>query len=202
MFAESLARLLGDEDDIVVVGIAATGVQARVLLADARAQVMLVDYHLPDVDGVSLARELLDTHDNLGVIVITGADDDQLMVAAIQAGCAEFLTKDRAATDVADAVRSVAAGEAMISPRTLARLLPLLGRTEQPLGADLTPRERDLLGHMASGLTNSVIAQKMYLSTNTVRNYTQSILSKLGAHSKLEAVSLAVRHGIITYPSN
>lgn len=200
MFAESLARLLGDETDIAVVGVAGNGEEGRALLAREHVQVLVIDYHLPDIDGVSLAHELLGEHDALGVIVITGANDDQLMINAIQAGCAGFLTKDLAATEVADAVRSVAAGEAMISPQTLARLLPLIGRTDQPVGADLTNREHDLLERMANGLTNRAMADEMFLSTNTVRNYSQSILNKLGAHSKLEAVSIAVRHGIITYP--
>ncbi len=202
MFAESLARLLDDEADITVVGVASTGEEMIELLPDATPRVVLVDYHLPDIDGVSLAREMLAAEPELGVIIITGADDDQLMLAAIQAGCAGFLTKDRAATDVALAVRSVAAGEALISAQTLARLLPLLERTEQPPGANLTERERDLLARMAYGMANKAIADDMFLSVNTVRNYTQSVLSKLGAHSKLEAVSLAVRYGIINYPQD
>ncbi len=202
MFAESLARLLGDEGDIVVVGIASTGAQARALINEEPPDVALVDYHLPDVDGVSLARDVLGARPDLGVIILTGNDDDQLMLTAIQAGCSGFLTKDKAATQVADAVRAVASGEALISAPVLARLLARVDRSPPPAGSDLTTRERDLLEQMTRGLTNRAIAEEMHLSVNTVRNYTQSILSKLGAHSKLEAVSLAVRYGLINYPKD
>lgn len=202
MFAESLARLLGDEGDIVVAGIASSGARARSLFAEESPHVALVDYHLPDGDGVSLARDLLVAQPDLGVIILTGTDDDQLMLAAIQAGCAGFLTKDKAALEVADAVRTVAGGEALISAPMLARLLARVDRSPQPPGSDLTTRERDLLEEMARGLTNRAIAEELHLSVNTVRNYTQSILSKFGAHSKLEAVSLAVRYGLISYPKD
>lgn len=200
MFAESLARLLDDESDITVAGLAASAAAARRLVLEVPSNVALLDYHLPDLDGVSLARDLLAARPGLAVIILTGADDDQLMLAAIQAGCSGFLTKDRAASEVAAAVRGAAAGEALISAQTLARLLPLLDRTDEPPRASLTDRERDLLERMARGMTNKAIAEDMYLSVNTVRNYAQSVLSKLGAHSKLEAVSLAVRYGVITYP--
>lgn len=202
MFAESLARLLGDERDIAVAGIASNGAQARSLIAEEPPHVALVDYHLPDVDGVSLARDMLGARPDLGVIILTGSDDDLLMLAAIQAGCSGFLTKDKAATEVADAVRAVAAGEALISAPVLARLLARVDRGPRPPGSDLTARERDLLEEMARGLTNRAIAETLHLSVNTVRNYTQSILSKFGAHSKLEAVSLAVRYGLINYPKD
>ena len=200
MFAESLARLLSDEADIAVEGITSTGQQLLESLAQVNPHVAILDYHLPDTDGATLARELLRQRVDLGVIILTGADDDQMMLEAIQAGCAGFLTKDRAAAEVVEAVRAVAGGEALISAPTLARLLPLIGRREVQPGADLTERERDLLAKMAYGISNRIIAEEMFLSVNTVRNYTQSILSKLGAHSKLEAVSLAVSYGIITYP--
>lgn len=200
MFAESLARLLEDEVDITVRDVSSSGHESLSALGGVDAHVAIVDYHLPDIDGASLARAMLNVQPGLGVIMLTGANDDQLMLEAIQAGCAGFLTKDRAASEVADAVRSVAAGEALIPASTLARLLPLISRSESAPGADLTERERDILDKMALGLTNRNIAEETFLSVNTVRNYTQSILTKLGAHSKLEAVSLAVRLGVITYP--
>ena len=200
MFGESLARLLSDETDIAVESVSSTGRQLLDGLAQSNPHVAILDYHLPDTDGATLARELLRQRADLGVIILTGADDDQIMLDAIQAGCAGFLTKDRAAAEVAEAVRAVASGEALISASTLARLLPLIGRSEVQPGDDLTERERDLLGKMAYGISNRIIAEEMFLSVNTIRNYTQSILRKLGAHSKLEAVSLAVSYGIITYP--
>ena len=122
-------------------------------------------------------------------------------MGAIDAGCSGFLTKDRAAAEVAEAVRATAAGEALISPSLLARLLPKLNRTPRAIGADLTDRELEILSLLARGWNNKLIAGELYLSVNTVRNYVQSVLTKLGAHSKLEAVSTAVREGIVSFPS-
>ena len=96
--------------------------------------------------------------------------------------------------------QGLAGGEALISPETLARLLPQLGRGARPPGAGPTERERELLTHVAQGLSNRAIDEALHLSVNTVRNYMQSILSKLGARSKLEAVSMAVKAGIIDDP--
>jgi DNA-binding NarL/FixJ family response regulator len=199
MFAESLARLLADEDSIEVVGIADSGAAALELLGQHAPDVVLVDYQMPDQDGVAITAEIKSRSPGVMVVMLTGSTEDRVLLAAIEAGCSGFLTKDRAAAEVAEAVRAAAAGEALISPAQLARLLPRLTRNERTLGSDLTERERDVLVELSRGQTNRVIADELHLSVNTVRNYVQSVLTKLGAHSKLEAVSTAVREGIIDY---
>jgi DNA-binding NarL/FixJ family response regulator len=199
MFAESLARLLADEDSIEVVGIADSGAAALELLGQHAPDVVLVDYQMPDQDGVAITAEIKSRSPEVMVVMLTGSTEDRVLLAAIEAGCSGFLTKDRAAAEVAEAVRAAAAGEALISPAQLARLLPRLTRNERTLGSDLTERERDVLVELSRGQTNRVIADELHLSVNTVRNYVQSVLTKLGAHSKLEAVSTAVREGIIDY---
>ena len=201
MFAESLARLLEDEEDITVVGVGTNQSDALNLARRMRPAVALVDYQMPDVDGVTLARRLKEIDDAILLVMLTGLDDDILLREAIDAGCSVFITKDRAAAEVADAVRAAAGGEAVISAPMLARLLPQLYRGERPARHGLTEREFELLTCMARGLSNQAIAEELYLSVNTVRNHVQSILGKLGAHSKLEAVSIAVRSGIIEMPS-
>ena len=197
--AESLSRVLADEDGIEVVGIAYNGPEAVRLAADLHPTVMLVDYLMPGPDGVAVAAEIKQKHPEIFVVMLTGSSDDRMMLTAIDAGCSGFLTKHRAAAEVATAVRDVANGEALISPELLARLLPKLKRTYRSVGHDLTTREREVLRLLARGWTSRVIADHMHLSLNTVRNYTQSILSKLGSHSKLEAVATAVREGIISH---
>lgn len=201
MFGESLARLLSDEDGITVVGVATSGAEAVDIAGRVRPRVVLMDYQMPDQDGVAIAAEIKRRHPGIMVVMLTGTTEDRVLVAAIEAGCSGFLTKDRAATEVATAVRAAAAGEALISPALLARLLPRLNRTQRPLGADLTEREREVLACLARGLSNKTIAAELYLSLNTIRNYVQAVLTKLGAHSKLEAVSTAVRAGIMAYPT-
>jgi DNA-binding NarL/FixJ family response regulator len=201
MFAESLARLLSDEEEIAVRGIAASGLDAIELAARLQPQVVLMDYHLPDQDGVAVTAEIKRCHPEIMVVMLTGSADDRVLLAAINAGCSGFLTKDRAAAEVGGAVRAAAAGEALIEPAVLVRLLQKLKPVPGSIGTDLTDREREVLGCLARGWTNKAIASELYLSVNTVRNYVQSLLTKLSAHSKLEAVSTAVREGIIDYPS-
>ncbi len=199
MFAQSLARLLADESGIAVVGVASSSAEAQRLVQSIRPNVMLIDYQMPEQDGVALAVEVKSFDPTIMVVMLTAATDDRVLVAAIEAGCSGFLTKDRAAAEVADAVRAVARGDALISPAMLARLLPKLRRTPRRLGDDLTDRELDVLRCLAKGSVGKIIAAELHLSLNTIRNYTQSVLSKLGAHSKLEAVAIAVREGIIDY---
>lgn len=201
MFAESLARLLVDHADITVVGVATSGREGIDLAIQHHPRVVLLDYDMPESDGVQVALEMKRHDPSIMVVMLTAYTEDRILLAAIEAGCSGFLTKDRAASDVATSVRSAAAGEAVISPALLARLLPRLNGAHRSVGDDLTDRERELLSHLAAGATNKAIAAELHLSVNTVRNYVQSVLTKLGAHSKLEAVSTAVREGIIRYPS-
>jgi DNA-binding NarL/FixJ family response regulator len=201
MFADSLARLLSDEADVSVLGVATTGAQGVALVSTLNPQVALVDFDLPDRNGVAVAEEIKQHVPEVMVVMLTGRSDDRVLVSAIEAGCCGFLTKDAAATDVASAVRLAAAGESLISPKQLARLLPKLNRNYQALGSDLTDREREVLVLLAEGAANAAIAKQLHLSVNTIRNYVQAILTKLGAHSKLEAVATGVREGIISYPA-
>lgn len=199
MFAESLGMLLSASEGIDVVGVVSDARSALGLVAARRPQVVLVDFQMPDMDGVSLTAKIKREHPETKVVMLTGAADDQVLLGAIEAGCSGFLTKDRASAEVVAAVRAVAAGEALISPAMLARLLPKLNRSYRPVGSDLTERERQVLRALAEGRTNNAIASDLHLSVNTVRNYVQAVLTKLGAHSKLEAVATAVREGIISH---
>ena len=202
VFAESLARLLSDEEGVEVVGVVSDAPEAIDLAARLRPRVVLMDYRMPDRDGIAITTEIKRRNPEIMVVMLTAATEDRVLLAAIDAGCSGFLTKDRAAAEVAEAVRAAAAGEALISPGLLARLLPKLNRTQRAIGADLTERELEILGLLARGWNNKLIAGDLYLSVNTVRNYVQSVLTKLGAHSKLEAVSTAVREGIVAFPSD
>jgi two-component system response regulator DevR len=197
MFAEGLARLLADEIGIVVVGIGGTGREAIELVGELRPQVLLLGHELPDGDGVAVLADVKQLRPETLIVMLSGSGDARVLLAAINAGCSGFLTKDRAAAEVGRAVRGAAAGEATISPVLLGRLLPMLSSAYRSLGSDLTDRERSTLGYLADGWSNKAIACELNLSANTVRNNVQSLLTKLGAHTKLEAVSTAVREGLV-----
>lgn len=202
MFAESLARLLADEPGIDVLAVATTGAEALERAAALHPKVVLLDQEMPDRDGVSVAAELKARDPDQMVVMLTSSTDDRVLLGAIEAGCSGFLTKDRAAAEVAETVRVAAAGDAVITPSMLVRLLPQLNKQVRSVGSDLTEREIGVLRLMSLGYANKTMARELYLSVNTVRNHVQSILVKLGAHSKLEAVSVAVRERLIDYPSS
>jgi two-component system response regulator DevR len=161
--------------------------------------VVLMDYELPDGDGAVATERIKAEVPATQVVMVTSFDDETVLVRAIEAGCSGFITKHKAIQEVSSAVRAAHAGEALISPSMLARLLPRLRQNPRGLGADLTPREVEVLKLLADGVSNQQIAEKLVLSMHTVRNHVQNVITKLGAHSKLEAVATAVREGIIRH---
>ncbi len=202
MFADSLVRLLQLETDFEVLEPCVNAAGALQLLETSLPDLALVDFNLPDSDGVQLTRDLLARAPEMRVIMLTGLSDELVMLRAIEAGASGFLTKDRAATDLTDSLRLVARGDPLITPEVFARVLARLPRHRTPPVSALSDREREVLQLMAEGLTTRAMAEHLFLSVNTVRNYSQAVLTKLGAHSKLEAVALAVRSGIIDPPSS
>ena len=196
VLAASLAHVLDDEPDMAAVGVANSLAQARSRIVTATPDVLLLDRRLPDGDGVAAIAELRALRPSMNVVVLTASPSDDALVQAIEAGAGGFVSKTRGLGEVTAAVRAAAAGEAVISPEMLSRLLPKLTRSPEQAPA-LTPREREVLGMLAEGLSNSAIAERMSVSVNTVRNHIANLSSKLGAHSKLEALSIAVRRGLL-----
>jgi len=202
MFAQSLVRILGDEPDIEVVGVAASAEEAVQALSEHPADVVLLDYELPDTIGVSGITRLHEVRPDARLVMLTGFDDGNVLAAAIEAGCCGFITKDKATDQLLDAVRAAGAGEAVISPAMLAQLLPKLRRDREGRDpAALTTREHEVLALLAEGLSTEAMAERLFLSRNTVRNHVQRIMAKLDAHSRLEAVAVAVRRGLVAGPS-
>ena len=197
VLSASLALVLDDQPGLKVVGSAGTLAQARQLLATTAPDVVLLDHRLPDGDGVAAIRELRTIRPSVEIVVLTASAADHVLVAAIEAGAAGFVSKTRSLQEVTSAVRAAAAGEAVISPEMLARLLPRLHRGGTAARNDLTEREREVLGLLADGLSNAAIASTLSVSVHTVRNHIANLSAKLGAHSKLEALSIAVRDGLL-----
>lgn len=199
VFGTSLARTLDDEPDIDVVG-SVTGVTEALELISQGVDVVLSDFRLAETDGVQLARTLGERWPEVKVVMLTASNDEAVLAAALEAGCAGFVTKAESLTTVIAAIRGAATGEAVITPALLARLLPRLGRRGRGRSPDLTPREREVLGLIVRGRSNQEIADELFLSRDTVRNHVASILSKLGAHSKLQAAAMAVQRGLVAPP--
>jgi len=199
MFAQGLAVILGADPMIEVVATAGTVEAGCAAVRLHSPDVVLMDFELPDGDGAGATERIKADVPEAQVVMVTSFDDEAVLVRAIEAGCSGFITKHKAAQEVAAAVRAANAGEALISPSMLARLLPRLRQNPRGLGADLTPREVEVLKLLAGGASNQQIADALVLSLHTVRNHVQNVITKLGAHSKLEAVATAVREGIIRH---
>lgn len=197
VLASSLAKTLDTEPDLRSVGVAGSLKRAAELIPTSAPDVLLLDHRLPDGDGVAAIGQLRELRPSMAVIVLTASPSEHLMVAAVEAGVCGFLSKTRSLAEVTSAVRSAAVGEAVISPEMLARLLPRLGGTGRVGAATLTDREREILGLIAQGLSNAAIAERLVVSVNTVRNHVANLLAKLGARSKLEALSIAIRDGLL-----
>lgn len=197
VLAASLARVLDEEPDMVSVGLAQNLAQARARVTTETPDVLLLDRRLPDGDGVAAIPELRAIRPSMNIVVLTAADSDHVLVQAIEAGAAGFVSKTRGLGEVTAAVRAAAAGEAVISPEMLSRLLPKLTRSAGP-EPELTRREQEVLNMLAQGLSNAAIAEELTVSVHTVRNHIANLSAKLGAHSKLEVLSIAIRRGLLS----
>lgn len=197
MFRQALAELLDKSDDIRVVGSAGSAAAGVSAAQELSPEVVLMDFDLPDGNGVDAAAAIRDRLPDTKVVMLTGYEDESKLLAAIEAGCSGYVVKQKAVEEVVSAVRAAHEGEAVISPSVLARLLPRLRQNKRGLGSDLTVRELEVLNLLADGRPNAAIAEALFISLHTVRNHVQNVLAKLQAHSKLEAVAIAVREGII-----
>jgi len=199
LFADLLKRVLDDAEGIEVVGVADTAVRGYALARRHSPDVVLMDYQLPDGNGAQATANVLGVKPETKVVMVTASDDESVFLTAIEAGCAGFLSKSSALDDLENAVRAVAAGEALISATMLSRVLGSVRRDRGGrANADLSPREVEILELTARALTNPQIAEELHLSVKTVRNHMQNILWKLDSHSKLEAVAVASRRGLVS----
>ena len=197
VLATSLAQVLDAEPDLVSVGVAGSLEQARAMIRTTTPDVVLLDHRLPDGDGADAIGELLALRPSAQIVMLTASAADHVLVKALESGASGFVSKTRSLAELTSAVRAAAAGEAVISPELLARLLPRLHRSGRPRATDLTEREREVLGLLSGGLSNAAIAAELTVSVHTVRNHIANLSAKLGAHSKLEALSIAVRDGLL-----
>jgi DNA-binding NarL/FixJ family response regulator len=198
VLAEGLRVALGSEPDIDVLAVAAEVGGVVELATQHRPDVVLMDFRLPDGDGATAAGQIRAALPGTQVIMLTGFGDDATLARAIDAGCAGFLRKSADLETVMDAVRRAHAGEPVFSPEDLSKLVRHLRGETEAMGSDLTSRELEVLQLLAQGVTTDGLSERLYISKHTARSHVRNILSKLGAHSKLEAVAIAARAGIVT----
>jgi DNA-binding NarL/FixJ family response regulator len=200
MFAEALARALQDEPDVRVDGICNRLADAREFLRRVHVDVVLMDYRLPDGDGIVAARYVRVEHPRTKVIIVTANEEREALNEALEAGCSGFITKSESLIHLPAAIRGAMVGNTAISPSMVAKLIDQDG-PRRSYGDGLTPREVDVLQLLAQGCGNAAIREQLFMSEHTLRNYVARINSKLGTHSKLEASTKALCMGLVALDS-
>ncbi|TMC53220.1 MAG: response regulator transcription factor [Chloroflexi bacterium] len=194
--AEGLAALINHQTDMKVVGTVGTVAECIPAAAELNPDVVLLDFRLPDGAGPDAADAIRGIRPAAKMIFLTREDTDAARFAAVQSGASAFLHKSKAASEVVAAIRDVARGKMLITPRTIATLLTKRRSIEAQLER-LTPREKEVLTLMAEGYPSRAIAAELGISYTTIRTHIRSLGSKLAVHSKLEAIVKARELGLI-----
>jgi DNA-binding NarL/FixJ family response regulator len=196
--------VLGSEPGLDIVGEAGDGAEAVELARRLLPDVVLMDIRMPRLDGVAATRAIVAARLPVRVLILTTFDLDEYVVGALRAGASGFLAKDVPADDLVMAIRTVAAGEAVVAPRILRRLLDRFAQTlPDPAAAPpreldvLTEREREVLVQVARGLSNGEIARELRVSETTVKTHVGHVLTKLGLRDRVQAVVLAYESGLV-----
>ncbi|MFQ5555301.1 MAG: response regulator [Acidimicrobiia bacterium] len=197
---EGLRAILGTVPGLEVVGTASNGAEALTLVGTVDPDVVLMDLNMPIMNGVEATRALAAAHPEVGVLVLTTYDAEEWVLDAVRAGASGYLLKDAPREKLVDAIRGTAAGKTHVDPSVAGNLfarVALAEKSEESTVADaLTERELDVLRLLGKGLSNASIAEQLFLSEGTVRNYVSAVLSKLHLEDRTQAAVLAVRHGI------
>ncbi|HEY7103963.1 MAG TPA: response regulator transcription factor [Mycobacteriales bacterium] len=204
MIRQGLRVILEAEPEIRVVADAGDGAQAVAIVRRYSPTVALLDIRMPVMDGLTAARRVIAAGSDTKVLILTTFDADEYVYAALRAGVSGFLLKDSPADQLVTAVRSLAAGDALIDPAVTRRLISRFARTDPQPGhvpdglATLTAREREVLRLVARGLSNLEIAHELVVEENTVKTHVSRILGKLGLRDRVQAVVLAYETGFVT----
>lgn len=212
LIRQGICMLLNTEKDIQVIGEAGNGKEAVARVAELQPDVVLMDVRMPEVDGVSATREIITRWPNLGVIILTTFDDEEYIFEGLRAGARGYLLKDIRSEEMAEAIRIVAGGGALIQPSITRKVLSEFTRLSPPVspvsGAStaaqqinspdaLTERELDVLMAIANGLSNREIAAELVITEGTVKNHVSNLISKLNVRDRTQALIKAKELGLI-----
>ncbi|MCC7451924.1 MAG: response regulator transcription factor [Anaerolineae bacterium] len=193
---DGLVSILSTQPDFEVVGEAATGVEVVQQAAALHPDVILLDLEMPELDGVQAFRQVRAADPNVQAIVFTAFDTDERIVGAVQAGAQGYLLKGAPRSEIFNAIRVVSQGGSLLQPVVASRLLQRI-RSDEPLPDALTERETEVLHLLAQGKPNKEIAAALVISERTVKFHISSILQKLGAGNRTEAVTIAAQRGLV-----
>lgn len=196
-------RTMLETEGIDVVGEAADGTKVLEMVGELLPDVVLIDVIMPNKDGIEATREIKDNHPNIGVVVLSGHDDQQFVFDALKAGASGYLLKTAELDEVVATVRSVAAGEGRLDPVLASKVLSEFQSYQKAEVAEvyqpLTPREREILQLMSEGLPNKTIANRLSISERTVTTHVANIYSKLHVNNRVSAIQEAMRRRILSF---
>lgn len=199
--SEGLQRILGAEPDLSVVGIAHDGQEALELVARTHPDLVLMDLKMPVMNGIQATRRLRELYPQTQVLVLTTYADDEWLFDAIRSGASGYLLKDRPRKELIEAIKGTIAGDSYIDPAVARKVLANVAQTHSPksrqVKISLSPREAEILELLALGLSNADIAQRLFLSEGTVRNYMSDLFTKLDVSDRTQAVVVALRYGLV-----
>ena len=196
MVRRGLATFLRAFDDLQLVGEAADGNEVASRCEETHPDVILMDLKMPGVDGVEATRAVRARFPSVQVIALTSFREEGLVQSALQAGAISYLLKNVSAEELAAAIRAAHAGRSTLAPEATDDLVQSTAKVAAP-GHDLTPREREVLALMVQGLSNTAIAEHLFVSRSTAKAHVSSILAKLDVTSRTEAVALTVQHHVV-----
>jgi DNA-binding NarL/FixJ family response regulator len=198
---EGLERILTAAPDIEVVGTAHNGQEALDLIPTAKPDLVLMDLKMPLMNGIIATRKIREQFPDTYVLVLTTYDDDEWVFDAVRAGATGFLLKDTPPPELIKAIHGTVTGQSFVDPNIAGKILAGYAKSNlsetQPTNYNLSERERDILSLLAQGLSNTDIAQQLYLTEGTVRNYTSEIFKKLGVNDRTQAAVVALRYGLV-----
>ncbi|MBM7502869.1 response regulator [Agromyces aurantiacus] len=201
LLRDALATILDADPRIELSGTAADGAEAVAHVRAHHVDVVLMDVRMPGMDGIAATAEVLRLRPATRVLVLTTFDLDEYVFAAIREGASGFLTKDARPAELVDAIRRVAAGDAVLAPRATATLLRHVRRQAAPSAGDplapLSPREREVAMLLARGASNDEIGRALFLTGNTVKTHVRAILAKLGLADRIQVVIWAYEQGVV-----
>ncbi|MEO7123238.1 MAG: response regulator transcription factor [Lacisediminihabitans sp.] len=189
-----IVGLLGTAADVEVVGEASTGLEAVELALQLTPDLVLMDLRMPGLDGDAATAQILATHPDIRVVILTTYESDDSILTAIEAGASGYLLKAAPQDELLAGIRSVARGEVALAPRIAALLV---GRMQRPAAPTLSPRETEVLGLVAQGQSNPVIAKSLFLSEATVKTHLLHVFEKLGVNDRTRAVTRAMELGLL-----
>ncbi len=199
---EGLAKILGTDPELTVVGTAQDGAQACSEVAQLHPDVVLMDLKMPGMNGIAATRKIREDFPSTAVLVLTTYDDDEWVFDALHSGAAGYLLKDTPPRELIAAIKGTRSGKTFLDPGVAGKILNEYQRhpaaSRQPTHFRISEREQQLLKLLACGLSNAEIAQQLYLTEGTVRNYSSELFKKLGVSDRTQAVVTALRYGLIS----